>query len=382
MNRFTACTLALACLASTAGAQSDRVLDPVGLQKALDRTVEFSITDAPIGEVFDRLSERTGVTFVIHEDVEELLPYGGQTHLSVTLRNVALRDALTRMLRRHALTWDADGAAVLVRPTEGLYRIGRRATYDELKLLGLIYTARLQPAEEAGRPHKQLQVLTGNEQIDLVFHADQGRRAAYEEGDRALPGTAAEWLDRACHGRDWTWYLRGEQIVIVEKSAQVERQLQEMVSLDHRHARLVDVLRELTAAARVDLTFTPGVLKMLPAETRENFNIIMADATVVDALEVIAGATGLEFTRTSEGVHVSPSEALTRGGTDDQQRRRPRYPFYIKMSLPAMDGQASVEMLLVPDELPEEVVETLKARRDEMVQRLIDDVMRQAEESR
>ena len=78
----------------------------IGLQQALDRPIDLSVSDAPIGEVFNKLSKASGVKFVIAPVTLESLPYGDRTRLDVTLKNVTLRKALTPMLSQHALAWD------------------------------------------------------------------------------------------------------------------------------------------------------------------------------------------------------------------------------------------------------------------------------------
>ena len=81
-------TLVLALVSGPAVGQSG-----VSVQLALDKPVDLNITDAPISQVFQKLTQATGVRFVIGQDVYACLPYGDQTRLAVKLKN-GLREEL------------------------------------------------------------------------------------------------------------------------------------------------------------------------------------------------------------------------------------------------------------------------------------------------
>ncbi len=360
-RRWMIAGLALCAAAGVAAARNG-----VGLQKALDRTVSLSKSDALIGDVFDALSEETGAAFVIDETALACLPYGEQTRMSVTLKNITLREALTPMLAPQALRWTPDDGTIRILPTEGLARMARRASYDELQTLGKIHSARLDRTKEAGSVIVQLRKLTGNEDLSIDYRVGDDPSAAAVAAERALPGTAAEWLDMLGRGRGWTWYLWYDDIVILPADEQIERQLQQSVTVEYRNADLVDAMLDLADKARVKLSMEPGVLNYLPAETRESFNLVMAEATVAQALEVISGATGLEFVRTTDGIRVEPSEALR---LSDQGGRRSRPPFFVRFAMPGPDG-TTIEVFMRGDELGEEFVRRIEARKAELIEKV------------
>lgn len=360
-RRWMIAGLALCAATGIAAAQSG-----VGLQKALDRTVSLVKTDALVGDVFDALSEETGADFVIDEAALACLPYGEQTRMSVTLRNITLREALTPMLAPQALRWTPDDGTIRILPTEGLARMVRRASYDELQTLGRIYSARLAPTKEAGSVVVQLRNLTGNEDLSIDYRVADDPAAALAVAERALPGTAAEWLDMLCRGRGWTWYLWYDDVVILPADEQIERQLQQSVTVEYRSADLVDAMLDLADKARVKLSMEPGVLNYLPTETRESFNLVMAEATIAQALEVISGATGLEFIRTADGIRVEPSEALR---LSDKGGRRSRPPFFVRFAMPGPEG-TSIEVFMRGDELGEEFVRQVEARKAELIEKV------------
>lgn len=346
----------------------------VSLQQALDKPVNLTIADAVIGDVFKKLTEATGVKFVITDDALDYLPYGDQTRLAVKLENITLRRALTPMLAPQSLQWTIEEDAVRIVPTEALYRMGRRAGYDELKVLGVMHREVLQPTEKGGDVLAQLRKAAEDKELKIAFHPAADKEAAFKRAERALPGTAAQWLDMLCHGQAWTWYLVGDEIVIVDKARQIARQLQKQVSLRYQGAKLTDVLDDLARKGRLQLEMDPGVLSLLPTDMQNSFNLIMSDASISQALQMISGVTGLKFTPTADGIHIEASEALTkRAEATSQPRRRP--PFFIKMNMATADG-TSVEVYLTPDDMPDDLVEAIQAQKTEFVKKLRDSIVK------
>lgn len=362
-----AAAAALLCFAlAPAGAQG-----PAGVQLALDRPVELEVADAPIGEVFRKLTAATGVRFVIAPSVYECLPYGDQTRLAVKLKNVTLRKALSPMLSQQAMEWSVEDDAVRIVPAPALLRMNRRATYDELRTLGKIYSVPLEPADKAS-VIDQLRKVTATSGLKLAFHVKGDQDVAVERANRILPATGAAWLDMLCHGRGWTWYLWNEGIVVMDKADQVARQLQRHVSLRYENAALADVLLDLARRAHVALTLEPGVLNLLPPQVQQNFNLMMTDATIAQALEVISGATGLKFTPTAEGIHVAPSERLKEQVAGIAPvAARPRTPFFLKRTITLADG-STMELLIRPDDLPPELQRAIEADRAKLIGMLME----------
>lgn len=359
--------IALACVSPAVLAQQD----PVALQRALDKTVELATTDMPIGDVFRKLQQQTGAKFVLSDDTLALLPYGDQTRLAVELRNVTLRKALNPMLAQQALTWTVENDGIRIVPKEALYRLGRRASYDELRELGILYSTQLQKVETGGAVLDQIRKMTGDKTLKFIFPPSADQDALIEQANKRLPCVASEWLDFLCQGKALTWFLRGDELVIVEMRAQVERQLQKVVSLKYQNANLMNVLVDLVRQARVKLMADPGVMDYLPQETKENFNLVMSDATVSQAFEVISGATGLLFLPTNEGVLVKASEKLLRDhtSTSGPAAVRRRTPFFVRMTVPALAG-TNMEVYISPDELPPDVVDAIQAEKVKLIERI------------
>lgn len=337
----------------------------ISLQQSLDRPVSLDVNDAPIAEVFRKLTGATGVVFVIDPETADYLPYGDQTRLAVTLRNVTLRNALSPMLAPQALTWEIDGDRIRIRPSEPLYRLARRATFDELSLLGKLLSEKLPMVPEGESVMAAVREKTGQPDLKIFFEGD-GADEALEKARMVLPASPAEWLDMVCRGQGWTWYLEETRILVLPKARQIQRQLELQVSLKYQNRRLVDVLLDLARKGRVKLMLDPGVMNLLPVTTRENFNLMMSDATLAQALEVISGATGLEFTVTDEGLHVDAGPTMQKTMLPDSSGRT---PYFVLMTIDGPNGE-TLQVFMRPEELPQDVQEKIETAKRQFIEKI------------
>lgn len=360
-HRITLPALAVLLLAAAAPG--------AGLQQKLDRPVSLDLRNRPVEEVFARLAQATGADLRIAPDTLACLPYGSQTELSVTLKDVTLRKALPAMLRPHGLDWQIDGENLLIVPSDALYRTGRRATFEELQRLGKLLSSPLrQPADDL---RQSLRDATGL--ADLTVRLVEIPRAQIEAARTTaasiLPATAGEYLDALCDAVRLSWYLDGRTVVLLPRQKQLQRQLQRKVSLRYQNAPLAQVLLDLARKARIRLSLTPGLLKMLPSDVRTNYTLIMADATIAQALEVISGNTGVEFDLGNDGLHAKPSVYLeVQSGSAGQSVSR---GVFLETSLQTSSGQ-TVKIYILPDQLPPDLRNALQQQR----QTLIDDLRR------
>lgn len=367
---LSACVLALTAWAPAA--------DEVAVQRALDKTVNIDLTDQAIGDVFDKITAAAGVPIEIDPLTLQRLPYGRQSRLNVKLKNVTLREGLSQLLARQGLTWRIDEGTVRVLPTEALARMGRRATYQELRLLGVLYAETLQSVDDAGPAAMQIARRLAGREADanavgpLRLVPPAGAEDLLDSlkviAARRLPASGAEWLDALTATRDWTWYPWGEEIRLLPKRRQMQRQLQTQVSVDYREADLSAALLDLAGRARVPLRMRPGVLDALPAEARENFSLLVSEASVAQVLEIISGHTGLAFTVTDEGLLVDASEAMEADA--ERGRRRQRAEFFLMLPIQLPDG-SEADMFLRSADLPEPLREAIKASRDRRIAELL-----------
>jgi hypothetical protein len=170
----------------------------------------------------------------------------------------------------------------------------------------------------------------------------------------------------ACRGQGWTWYLEETRIQILPKARQTQRQLELHVSLKYQNRRLVDVLLDLARKGRVKLMLDPGVMNLLPVTTRENFNLMMSDATLSQALEVISGATGLEFTVTDEGLHVDAGPTMQKSMVADSSART---PYFVLMTIDGPSGE-KLQVFMKPEELPQDVQEKIETAKRQFIEKI------------
>lgn len=348
------------------------------LQMKLDRPVKLKLTDKPIGEVFDKLSRVTQIDFKISPDTLEFLPYGAETRLNITIPDVTLRSALSQILNPQALNWEVNGNRVLIVPSEPLYRMCHRATYDEMELLGKIILGQVEELDEHKSIVGSLRSAIDDKKIKVIFPSELNKEylaAAFKQASETLPHSAGVWLDLICQPLGLTWYLEGKNIILISRKAQVKRQLNRVVSLRYQNSRLSNILLDLARKGRVKVTMVPGVMKSLAKRVRSDFTLIMADATIAQALEIICGATGLEFPTNDEGflvktslyLEVNPEGSAPKNWQQPTKRKRPR--FIVKTVLQKGDNK-TVDLYILPEHLPEELRKAIDAEREKIIKEL------------
>jgi hypothetical protein len=361
----------LALLAGLTTVASAQRANEALIQRKLDSFIDFEASNMPIEGVFSKLGHQTGVKFLVTQDALDLLPYGSQTNLDVEFKQVRMRDALDRLLSKQALDWEIRDGIVHILPSPPLYRMLHRPSFDELAMLSGVMNAQLKPGDGPADALDQLREAVEEPKLRLAIHVPASREELLTRASLHLPATGREWLNDMTHGKGWTWFVSGDAIVILDRKAQMTRQLQQRVSLRYRNARLVNVLLELSTAARAKLHLQPGVLMMLPETQRESLNLIMADATVDQALEVISGATGLVFDVVDDGIRIEASDYLKQEPVVSASTpRKERPPFFVKESLKL--ESMSVEVFYTADDLPEDVIEKILTHRESMIERLRD----------
>ncbi len=264
--------------------------------EALDQPTDLNVQDVPIRQALDKLGAETGIPIQLAPGCLSLLPYGSQTKLTATIQKRPLRESLTALLRPLGLEFVPDRRAVAIQPTAPLARIGRRATWEELATLEKLSSQPMTP-ELFSSLRLQFQDGTG----DAVTNGTRLAQSVSGVGH----GLAARVLERACDACGWTWYPEGQVLVILSKTRQVERQLNRRVSVKYVQALLPEALADLANRADVLLRFDPGVLSSLPPQIGERFSLSMENATVRQALEVIAGETGLNYVVEPDGVRMT-----------------------------------------------------------------------------
>ena len=327
--------------------------------QALEQETRLDVSDVPIRQAIQQLADNTGIPIEIEPGTVDLLPYGSQTILSAKIEGRPLRESLTALLRPIGLTFRAEKRKVLIGPTRPLRRIVRRATWEELAALEMLHT----------RPWSR-------ELFDSLRFQFQDARAGDFEANRETllrlagavgAGSAAEVLEHACDQYGWAWYPSAKHIAVLTKTKQVERQLETRVSLRYVQTSLGDALLDLAHRAGVLLQMDPGALSMLPPQTAERFSLSIDNATVRQALEVVAGQTGLGYFIEPDGIRLAthtlaaPTTDSGAVSADAALRALKANPIVGQITVPNPDG-SSFAFFIRENDLPPEVSEMRKAK--------------------
>ena len=276
--------------------------------RRLDEPISLDVNQMPIRKAVAALAEAAGVAVEIERNTLDLLPYGSKTILTAKIENHPLAESLTEMLRPLALTFRPEKKRILITPTPPLRRIVRRATWAELDLLDQLQTKSWSPE------------LFNN--LKLQFHDARAgdfkanRDAILRLAEAVGGGSAADVLERACDQFGSSWYPAGEHIIVLDKTRQIERQLERRLTLRYEQVTLEQALLDLAERAGILLKMEPGALASLSPQVAERFSLTIENATVRQALEVIAGQTGLGYAVESDGVRLSKGSgaAVSMGG--------------------------------------------------------------------
>lgn len=346
----------LAC--GNALAQSSSAL----LNEALDKIYPLeAASTTPLPIVMKAIGEQTGVRIEASPAVWELLPWGDQTTVSFKIEGKTLRDALDAIARKLGLIVVLREQAVELQPMPALTRLGRRSSVQELAALDLLAST---PAALGSERPTVRQLL---EAVDLKLenlkstYAIENRAADAARADQQIfvPRNASlmDALEALVKETRATWYPWGKSIVIIPKEDQVRGQLNKTITIRYNGVDVSQVLAELSQRAAVDFTIEPGAIQRVPNEFR-TIRLLLDNVTIRQALENLAGFTGLGYVVNENGVYIwnqlsSPGGSATRDPA-------------IGMIL--LDN--GMQLLVRESECPPDLLEYLRARKQREYQKL------------
>lgn len=353
---------ALLLLSVPAGAQDMRDL----VEQVLDHPAEnVQIEGMPLPAALEQLGQETGLIFAVDERALQWMPYGAQTQISIDLANVTLRAGLRRMFAGLGLQMRVADSQVVVEPAPVLERLGRRLTLDEIQLLGRLASASW---EELG-PHQPPLQLAG-------LDGAAPRETLIDGMHRVEAAAAMEQLERATETRGWVWMPNGDAVQVYPAREDVARRLRRTVSLEYQGAPLDEVLVDLGRRVGIVMSFTPGVLDRLQA-SRRRVHLIQPETTVLQALELIRGSTGVTFDVTDAGVRIDlPAEtgAADRAPAGESAAARsssqPPGQILAILRVPVGLGGVTVEFPFYAENLPPEFAEFRDQKVPEVIEAL------------
>jgi hypothetical protein len=267
--------------------------------QALDDLTTLKIEEKPITEAIRLFSESTGVPVAFDRFVLGCLPYGSKTVITATIQNQPLRESLMALLKPLACKFVQERAKLVIQPRPALFRIGRRATWEEVGLIERLYAT---PWSKALGDSLKFQF-----QDMSAADAAANRQKIYQLAGSVGAGFAARVLDLSCDQYGWAWHPEKDTITICTKLRQVELQMQRLVSVQYSGVQLKDVLLDLAQRAGLLLKMEPGVLVSLPSQQLERYRLTLENVTVRQAFELVAGETGLGYVIEADGIRITPS---------------------------------------------------------------------------
>jgi len=322
---------------------------------ALDHAIDLHVEDQPLVQVLEKLAQQVDLSIALTPEAARFLPYGWQTRVSAAIQQRTLREALTALLTPLGFTFTPSAEGLLLEPVAPLRRLARRPTWEDLDTLGPLYHQEYSDALFDGLKFQFRDIPAEN--------GEANRRTLLQRASAVGAGTAAEVLEQACEEQGWTWYPDGTQIVVLPKARQIERQLDKRVSLRYTNIHLAAALTDLANQAGVLIHFDPGVLAGLPPQTTERFSLSIENATVRQALEVVAGETGLSYVIEPDGLRITqpnydvPSASLPSTATVDVQAAVAAIrsnAIVGQLTFPMPDG-SSFSFFIRQDDLPHDV---------------------------
>lgn len=281
----------VAVLVPTATGQLPRDL----VDEALDQPVDqLSIKDTPIRDALSRIEQQTGLRFELDDGVEDLMPYGQRTRVSIVVRDLSVRVGLTRVLDGLGLQMFVEGDHVLIVPAPVLERLGRRITVDEVGVLSLLAGEKWDALASGGKlPPLDFRIDAGQEPKEALAQA-----LAQVDAPSGL-----QQLEAACDTLHWVWYPEGRRIVFERRRDEIRRRLEWPLDLTYQREPLDRLLVDLGARIGVLIKFEPGALQKVSAQDRP-VDLIQRGVGVRQILEKICGNTGLRYEIDDEGVQI------------------------------------------------------------------------------
>jgi hypothetical protein len=316
IRRLCAAALVVCACSISAFAQNTSAL----INEALDKQVKLDL-DTTLPVAMRAIGEQTGVTIEAAPAVWDLLPWGEQTQIKAKIEGQTLREALDAITRKLGLRFALREHVVQFQPMPALARLGRRSTVQELDALYLLASNPINLGTDRPMVAQVLEAVD-NKLVELKSpFAIENRANAAARADQQVfvprNATLMDALESLASETRATWYPWGKSIVVVPKEDQVRMQLAKQVTVRFNGADVQQVLTELAARSGVDFAIEPGAIQRLAPEFR-TVRLNLVDASIKQALDTLAGFTGLAYAVREDGVYIwAPPGSTTAGGSRD-----------------------------------------------------------------
>ncbi len=300
--RFPTCALfVILFFAASATAQRTSAL----INEALDKQVKLDLKTT-LPQALEIIESETGVRIVVAPAVWELLPWGEETSFTAKIENQTLRQALQAITRKLGLDFALKDEYIELQPLPALRRLGRRSTVQEIQALDMLASTPIQLQSNVGTVKALLSAIDQQLVEMKSTHVVENRAGdAISDATVRVPrnATLLQGLESIVNQSAGTWYPWGESLVIVSRTDQIRNQLNKALTARFEGVDISQVLLELSQQAGVEFSIEPGALQRIAPEAR-NVRLLLDNASIRQALENIAGFTGLGYVINDRGVYL------------------------------------------------------------------------------
>jgi hypothetical protein len=295
---FSLLTLALGI--STARAEQTSALIAQAMDKQLPKNeIHF---DGTLPQAIQDFGDMTGVRIEADDSVYDLLPWGDLTTFRADFRHQTLRQALSAICQKLGLQYELGDQSVQLHLLPPLQRLGRRCTVEELQCLDYLSATPLAAKQSDFAAEHLLAAI--DSRLEKSPYAVENRAFIPADATPVNVSRHASLLDaleEIAAQTNATWYPWGDTVVVLKKSDQVRLQLSRRITIRYDNEDVANVLLDLAHRSNLDFQIQPGCLQKIPAPFR-TLKLELDNATVQQALESIAGFTGLGYNVTDTGV--------------------------------------------------------------------------------
>ena len=304
MRRLLLAALLL-CFATAASAFAQQKTSAL-INEELDKLDNFELSGT-LPQAIKTIVNKTGIPIEVTPQTYDLLPWGEQTTINAKIANQTRRKALEAITRKLGLTIELRDEAIEVQPLPALRRLGRRATVEELGVLDLL--ARTELKLEAERPTVKQILAAVDDRLDELkspfavetrVFADAVVNAPVAVARNATLLAALEAIPQAT---DATWYPWGDTLLVRPKADHVRELLGKTITRSWNGVDVAQVLAELASLSGTNFVIEPGAVQRISGDSR-NIRLVLENAPVQQALESIAGFTGLAWSVNDKGVYI------------------------------------------------------------------------------
>jgi hypothetical protein len=276
----------------------------IALQRKLDQPFNLTLEKVALSEAFKQIAATAQISLQVDPACYDALPYGQTTRVSADFRNSKLKSAIEEVLVPLSLQQTVSGATVVIRPSGPLARIGRRADWEELKLLQELRTGpdlKLAPNGDFDWTTALRASLDSRPQLVVSFAGEGAvpralQDKAMEQLKKQLPLSAFRALELYTQLTHQIWFVEAGPLTgsgsihIMPLRSWIDRQLQRPIQLAFTSAPLDQVVAELSHLSGIRFTPEPGLYRAVPV-----VSLAASNCSVMQALETLSGATPIAF---------------------------------------------------------------------------------------